>query len=443
MRGLILNDINERLRPQVNATRTGTYDKNEIVDVVGTEPGDEVDANDLWYRLNNGNYLWSGGVRVHLNSFDLPKLDRMQFMLCYRKVESGRPREDSKSAPDKLYFTPLFLPADNDNISVTHWDKDLFSSIVMNSLREIPPHRKHVFVYIHGYQLQLLNSLKIDLLSSFVSGYMFKEQNTIAKLIYFSWPSQSGPQRETVDDRSIALGENFTASGYFDYFKVLSENLRATGRTLNLVVHSFGHQLLNGMINPLPDLSGLTGKIFDHVFLMAPDITHLAAELNGSDVPNKVGKPNPVCYNLSPLNELAGSVHIFHDKFDYLLYSSTVRFGRDSNAKDMLQYRNLGNYGNTFLTNPDPAFKWYDVQKLTNSLSSPDLWDYPFQQLKEKFVNDIGKIWPDQQTVPPAIADYSGIKGLKIFAHQGLFEDHHRYLFTSEPIVDEVLKILG
>ncbi|MEO7990011.1 MAG: alpha/beta hydrolase, partial [Chryseolinea sp.] len=396
MRGIVLDRINLRERADVNSRVLDIYEKNTIVEVVATKPGVDLDQEDLWYQLKNGGFLWSSGVRIHMEDFDLPEKEREQFMICYRQTKDGVIREDLKSVPAKLSFAKLSLPSHIENIRAEEWSVKGFVNNVMSSVHEVDPQvkRKHVFIYIPGYQLQLLNSLRTDLLSSFTLSYMTHPQNSIAKVLFFSWPSQSGPKRETVDDRSVAAGESFTANGMFDYLEKLSIELKKENRCLNLVAHSFGHQLLNGMINPKSGT--VPQKIFENVFLMAPDISYLSVQINGALIKNTIKNPgssDTILYDLSKLNTLANNIHVFHDKYDFLLYSSTVRFAGDKDLRDLSetgQYRNLGNHGNMLKQQPiHDNFHFIDVENEVKNNPAGDLWDYPFRALKARFERDI------------------------------------------------------
>ncbi len=443
MRGIVTKRINLRERANVNSRILGVYLPDTFVEVVATKEGEEYESDDLWYQLKNGGFLWSGGVRIRLEDSDLPKAEREQFLISYRQsTGDGRILEDRKGVPDKLFFAPITLPVDAENIRVKEWEAKEFVDKVMIDVRKTDPNKKrrHVFIYIPGYQLQLLNSLRTDLLSSFVMSYVTHPENTIAKVLFFSWPSQSGPKRETVDDRSIEAGQNFTAAGMFEYFRLLSKALTDDGRCLNLIVHSFGHQLLNGMVNPL--IGTVPDNVFENIFLMAPDISYLSAKHDGAEVDNRFENANgnkKFRYDLSRLRTLAKRVHVFYDKFDFLLYSSTVRFAGGTDLQDPTktgQFRNLGNYGARDIASGDREnnFDFIDVEEEVKTRAAGDLWDFPHRSLKNKFQSDVNDIWNAN--------NYSGIRGLKIATHSKLFGDRHRYLFTSRPIVDKVLEIL-
>jgi hypothetical protein len=447
MRGIVTLAINERLKPSVNAPVTATYDEGNFVDVKKSVLGDFFDGDDLWYQLHNGHYIWSGGVDVRVDCADLSDQDREHFLISYRQVHpNGKPNLDTKIPPDSLYFTPVKLPADTENIRVNNLISGVFANAVMQSLTGLDVKRKHVFVYIHGYQL--FSSLKLDLLSSFVLSYLTHPDNTIAKMLFMAWPGQGGPSRKTVDDRTIRAGQNFTAKGLFEPFKELSDKLKNQNKCLNLVVHSFGHQLLDGMLNHNSALK-IPDKIFENIFLMAPDVSHVTVKENGKVLRNyyKDKDGQDYLYKYAGLRNLANKVHVFYDKYDYLLYSSTKKFVEKGDLKDAktrearlaitADYRNLGNYGNTEIDNSErlvPDFNYIDVDKLFAGAPPTDLSDFPFREIRNNQRNNVDSVWTD--------ADYDGINAGGIIFNMKRFPDHHRYLFTCKPVIDEVLRIL-
>jgi hypothetical protein len=190
-----------------------------------------------------------------------------------------------------VYLLFSLYPASEAGIRFNHLLPDPFANGLMSSIDKLEnKSRNHVFLYIHGFQP--FSSLKLDLFSGFVNNYMNHPKNKIAKVLFFVWPAQ-GLSRKRADDRAIESGRNFTKNQLFDTLKHLSDRLEEKNMFLNLVVHSFGHQLLNGMLEHF-DCKTLSNKpIFKNVFLMASDVTHLAlnqtSKETGFDLPNFFG----------------------------------------------------------------------------------------------------------------------------------------------------------
>jgi hypothetical protein len=444
MRGKILYETNERVSPGMNGRIVGYYRVHDIVEIIDTVRGDYYDGNDYWYRLTNGNYIWSGEVEVRWNANILHSEDQDQFLISYRKNlrDSNVPNVDTNEAPDKLYFSRVTMPADPESIRVSEMQPDAFANLVTTAVNNLNnPPRKHVIIYIHGYQI--MSSFKFELWERFLLSYLTHDQNNIAKVIFFSWPSQGSPNRKTVDDRSLRSGRNFTEKGLFSYFEALSDELKSSGKSLSLVVHSFGHQLLNGMLNPDPLHAGKIPhkKIFENVFLMAPDITHLVLKNGGEMMENYFRDDSSIThrYKLEKLCDLSEQVHVFHDKWDYLLYISTRRFvGNDNIGKPTVteNYRNLGNYGQSKIPDPvlHPDLKYWNVENLVSNQNDPNSAIFPFDDIDIHSRHNVDMVWNN--------SDFKNIQGLDAFWNQRRFQNRHRYLFTCKQVVDKVIEIL-
>lgn len=446
MRGYIIEHCNEREQPYVDALVTGTYDKGAIVEVVDTQEGDEYDAESMWYQLSNGAYIWSGAVNIARDGSALPEEERKQYLISFRQRDGdGRPDLNTKIPAENLYFSSLNLPADVDYVTVNDLSPKEFAGQVLQLLAPVPAEREHVFIYIHGYQI--ISSLKLDLLSNFVQSYVTHKQNKIAKVLFFAWPAQ-GLGRKTVDDRSIKAGQRFTEKNLFGYWEELSTALGKNGRKLNLLVHSFGHQLLNGMLNPDPAHTNKIpkSKIFENIFLMAPDITHLALKTGGIELINNFPDSDRKNYHyeFSKLKDLSNHVHVFHNKYDYLLHVSTKKFlehrmRRNPDEAEIISvrnYRGLGNYGNVMISaaEQENGFIFWDVEELIRKSPDGDLYNFPFRRMRKKLKKCMDRIWDN--------SDYGEIHFFQTLFNIGRTPDHHRYVFTCKQVVDKVQELL-
>lgn len=446
MKAIIRLDCNERTpSPSVNARISRHYQPGEVVEVIDSVPGDEYDNDDEWYRLSNGAYIWSGAADVQFDDDQLLPEDRKQFLVSYRMLKpNARPDLDTTDVPDRLYAAPVTLPLSNDSIRLNVLEPHLFVSGVIDSINHLPASRKHVLVYIHGWQMS--PSIPTGLFFKFVRNYMRHPSNTIAKVIFLTWPAHDNRKRG--DERALKAGRKFTENNLFESFTLLSAALRKKGMQLHLLVHSFGHQLLNGMLNPDERfLSNLPSRIFDKVFLMAPDITHEAATAKGILLENYFGDDDRVdsqyCYR--NINQITNRVYVFHSKYDYLLYISTKKFvGRkrlkkaeteEERKKLTKDYRNLGNYGVTQLTANELNFDPVDLNTLPDANVGEDRLNFPFRHLQGtssgRKIDDVWDKW-----------DYDGINDLQVIFRAQKIPNHHRYLFTCRPVVDKVMELL-
>jgi hypothetical protein len=225
--------------------------------------------------------------------------------------------------------------------------------------------------------------------------------------------------------------------------------LKDNGKALNLIVHSFGHQLLNGMLNPDPlHIGKIPGKIFENIFLMAPDVAHLTVQQGGQTIKNYFKDADGIDfhYDFTKLDQIASRVHVFHDKYDYLLYSSTKKFVGAANLENVAtpasrfnltkDYRNLGNYGDQIFppVNRIPGFNYIDIEALIADEEPVNTNAFPFRRIRRSARRKVDDVWKS--------SDYEGINVGKIIFNLKRFPDHHRYLFTCKSVVDKVLSLL-
>ncbi|WP_342087331.1 alpha/beta hydrolase [Dyadobacter sp. OTU695] len=438
MKGIINDDLDRQTqRPGPNGPKP-FLTRGTTVLITGAM----YDNRERWYITADGTKVI--GNKVELDAYSgLSDLDKSNFFICYRAHNAGIPIIDMADAPNKLFFANL-PPSPNRDFRVTELFPEVWATGVTQAVSRLPESRKHVFVYIHGFDWE--PGLKLELVPQFVQSYLAHPENSVANVLYFGWPSYGW--RKKADDRSIGYGEQFTRNGLFEYFEVLSRKLKEAGKTLNLVVHSFGHQLLNGMINPGEGHSIPTG-IFENIFLMAPDVTHLAVQQGGVQLRNmrRKFKGPHFHYNYTPLKQLGKHVHIYYDPSDYLLYVSSKQFNLNENTASFdprpdaegltADFRNLGSYGDEiFKQDPnlklEEGFNFHNVLDIIQESAdpTPDPLFYGFLN------ND------DEAMTKARNGDYSDINLLKTFWEKNFLMSHHAYLFSCRPVVAHVLKQL-
>ncbi|MDR6805405.1 hypothetical protein J2Y45_002286 [Dyadobacter sp. BE34] len=439
MEGIINDNLDQQSqRPGPNGPRP-FFTRGSKETVISAE----YDGRVLWHITSDGTRVI--GNKVELDAYSgLSALDQSHFFICYRQQKAGIPIIDMADAPDKLFFANL-PPSPDRDFRVTELFPEVWATGVTQAASRLPESRKHVFVYIHGFDWE--PGLKLELAPQFVQSYFAHPENSVANVLYFGWPSYGW--RKKADDRSIGYGEQFTRNGLFEYFEVLSRKLKEAGKTLNLVVHSFGHQLLNGMINPGEGHSIPTG-IFENIFLMAPDVTHLAVQQGGVQLRNmrRKFKGPHFHYNYTPLKQLAKHVHIYYDPSDYLLYVSSKQFNLNANTATFdprpdaegltTDFRNLGSYGDEiFKKDPnlklEGGFNFYNVLDIIKQDAGPQA-----DPLYYGFLDN-----NDNAMARAREGDYSGIKLLSTFWDRYYLMNHHAYLFSSRPVVAHVLQRLA
>lgn len=439
MEGIINDNLDQQSqRPGPNGPRP-FFTRGSKVTVTNAE----YDRRALWYITSDGAKVI--GNKVELDAYSgLSALDRSHFFICYRQQKAGIPVIDMADAPDKLFFANL-PPSPDRDFRVTELFPEVWATGVTQAVSRLPESRKHVFVYIHGFDWE--PGLKLELVPQFAQSYLAHPENSVANVLYFGWPSYGW--RKKADDRSIGYGEQFTRNGLFEYFEVLSRKLQEAGKTLNLVVHSFGHQLLNGMINPGEGHSIPTG-IFENIFLMAPDVTHLAVQQGGVQLRNmrRKFKGPHFHYNYTPLKQLGKHVHIYYDPSDYLLYVSSKQFNLNENTATFdprpdaegltADFRNLGSYGDEIFKNEpnlklEDGFNFHNVLDIIKQDTGPQA-----DPLFYGFLNN-----DDSAMAKAREGDYSGIQLGKTFWERHYLMNHHAYLFSSRPVVSHVLQRLA
>ena len=438
MKGLVTMELNERQQnPGVNSPISRFYSENQVVEIADALIGDPYDGNNVWYRLKDGAYVWSGAVELIPECEQMTEQDKFQFLISYRQIgPDGRINLNTKVPAKELYFAPLTLPASADNIIVNKLLPGPFATSVVQSVQKLKDrNRKHVFLYIHGYQA--FPSLNLNLFTQFVENYMTQPANKIAKALFMVWPAQ-GLSRKKSDDRALEAGREFTANNLFAVFAELSKQLTDNGMHLNLIVHSFGHQLLNGMVNPGV---GIPKDIFENVFLMAPDVTHLVVKKGGIKLRNYYSDSDEeIHYEYAPLTKLGKNIYVFYDDLDLLLYASTKKFVAKRDRDEitiMNDYRNLGNYGSDEILAPneiEKGFNFISVRDLVKNTESANLLNFPYRDMPDHTQEVVKRVRNS--------ADYSAVKDLDIFFHLQRYPSYHRYLFTCKPVVARVNELL-
>lgn len=448
MKGIINRNTDVFASPNTNAQKLQTLTVQDIVQIKRPITGDTIEGDDSWYEIDNDRFVWAGAVEVDAECPTLTDEDKTQYIVSFIEVDDfGKPKLLSDRAPDQLSFMPVRLPVEEANVRLNPMPSGFFVNRILQDIDAMQTQRTHVFIYIHGFQLRFMANMKLDLLNHFAQNYMAHPENAIAKVIFLMWPSQGRADRKEVDDDSIRAGEEFTQKGFFSFFTELSQQLKQRGKFLNLVVHSFGLQFLNGMTNPLPN--GLS-TTFEHIFLMAPDITHMAIQKDVQPIPNNFKRKNskdPILYNLENLKKISNHIHIFHDQNDFLLYASTKKFvgakaldqepDTQERQKKSNLYRNLGNYGDFLAKQANKlqdGFTFFNLADLIKGQNFTPTNQYPFRLQNPATLRDVAKILQN--------ADYKGVGSLAILVNNRQYTNYHRYVFTCRVVVDKVLNLL-
>ena len=120
-------------------------------------------------------------------------------------------------------------------------DADALCAAVRADLRRRNDQHRDVLFFIHGHRLSL-PGLRLGLLRALHDRYVCGPRGPVGVIVFFAWPDRGCPWSE--DDEAYRAGSAFFAQG-----SVLLDALRAAaGGRLHLLVQSFGHHLLAGMV---------------------------------------------------------------------------------------------------------------------------------------------------------------------------------------------------
>ena len=220
-----------------------------------------------------------------------------------------------------LYYTDIKIsaprPSDNtlkkkcltiEKLKRSNYQK-LIDAIVAN-VTSSSVNKKDVLIFTHGYT-PLPKSHKLSLLYDLNEGYVQGRSN-IGTILYFSWP---GFGLSMSNNLSAAYQVGQDLAKHFQFFSDLSIALASAQSKLHLMVQSWGHRVLCGVLNKL-DLrtSPFRSKhrVFQNVFLMAADCPSNSLQQNG--VTNAFRN-----YNLRRLKYMTNSTFVFYDKEDGIL----------------------------------------------------------------------------------------------------------------------------
>lgn len=79
MKAKVKKPLNERGgKPSVNAPNDNYYNPGDILEIVDIVNGDTIDNNSLWFKLDNGKYVWSGGIEGVVDANTTENIDEME-----------------------------------------------------------------------------------------------------------------------------------------------------------------------------------------------------------------------------------------------------------------------------------------------------------------------------------------------------------------------------
>jgi len=265
--------------------------------------------------------------------------------LYYSSFKLSNPRPSDNTLKKKCLLVKKLNPSNYQKLI-----NEIVATVMQN-----PAGKKDVLLFTHGYT-PLPKSHKLSLLYDLDERYV-KGASSIGTIIYFSWP---GFGLSMSNNLGLAYNIGQDLAKHFTFFADLSRALPSAQSNLHLMVQSWGHRVLSGIVNKL-DLRTSPfrlkqHRVFQNVFLMAADCPSKSLRVNG--VTNAYKN-----YNLRRLKFLSHNIFVFYDKDDGILEISTNQVE--------LQLERLGKVGfppNTQMEN----FQFIDAGKVDPFLPNPN-----------------------------------------------------------------------
>lgn len=224
---------------------------------------------------------------------------------------------------------------------------------------EAPAGKGDVLFFLHGFNYSWLDCVRH--LRKLHEIYVVPETSPIARIVYFSWPSQGSVLQYLTDQRIVKecgwqLGRLFgkLIRFYQDFFSPAprGHGARYCGRSIHLAAHSMGHQVLEAFAGSVVDYLTVGMGLFREVLLLAPDADWTALE---------VGKP------LRGLVEFSERTHVYNNFSDDALMISEWTKNRE---------KRLGRHGPRDWKNIPPRTVIVDTTQspLMGNDPAPDLF---------------------------------------------------------------------
>ena len=266
-----------------------------------------------------------GYVTVKANDKKLSKYLKADMKECGYGDGEGLSKHLSecatKSAKIKAYNEDInkkIVEADQKKIK-------LGSAGVFSDLQSLMLATSDVLVYIHGFNVSWNDAVGSALSLQIMLQNKSKDKKQNVVVILFTWPSDGMalPLVSYKSDRSEARGSGAAVGRALLKTRDFLIKLRHTagnkkGRPCNqdihLLCHSMGNYLLQEVLQRISDYtpSNAMPRIFEHVFLCAPDVDDNVLES---------GQP------LNKIDQIANSVTIYHNKGDAAMLVSDYTKG--------------------------------------------------------------------------------------------------------------------
>ena len=212
---------------------------------------------------------------------------------------------------------------------------DRLCAAVRSDLRRQDDAHRDVLFFIHGHRLSL-PGLRLGLLRELHDRYVGGPRGPVGVIVFFSWPDRGWPWSE--DDEAYRAGRAFFAQGS-GLLAALSD--AANGR-LHLLVQSFGHHLLAGMVAQAV-AEQHDAPPFRACLLVGADVPQEAIGAGGVRVSSR--RDAGRSYRFDRMDRLGERTVVYYDRRDRILPGSRRVM--------MTRYPRLGRLGCAGLQVPD------------------------------------------------------------------------------------------
>lgn len=282
---------------------------------------------DRWYPTGYGGKFSAdgmGNLRFGALTLDVddtsitPHLDRS---LGKTGIGDGQKLADVlakrvKNATIEAYFDPMAEPTDGTPVKASkQGSKGMFSD-----LQSLMKKKSDVLIYIHGFNVSwdqaVGSALALQLMLQHQPG---RDPHQDLIVVLFTWPSdgEALPWLSYKSDRREAMGSGEAVARAVLKVQDFLGRLKAKddcGQDIHLLCHSMGNYVLQNALYWIGkhNLSPTLPRLFEHVFLCAPDVND-----NVLEVDQPMGR----------LHEMARTVSVYHNRDDRALVISDVTKG--------------------------------------------------------------------------------------------------------------------
>jgi len=205
-------------------------------------------------------------------------------------------------------------------------DAKLGSKAMFADLMQDMQNSSDVLIYVHGFNVSWCDAVGSALaLQLMLKHAPLRDESQKLQVVLFSWPSDglALPWVSYKSDRSEAAGSGAAVGRGFlklrDFLadlrdKSLKGGKQLCGQDIHLLCHSMGNFLLQSAITRVADFTpgNALPRIFEHVFLCAPDVDDTALE---------IGQP------LEKVDQIARNVTLYHNRQDTAMVISDYTKG--------------------------------------------------------------------------------------------------------------------